>query len=49
VIGYRSSNPHTSGAYHSIQVQALDGSTRLRVATRTGYYSGRIGSNEPHE
>jgi VWFA-related protein len=40
VIGYRSSNPHTSGIYHSIQVQALDGSTRLRVATRAGYYSG---------
>ena len=40
VIGYRSSNPHTSGAYHSIQVQVLDGSTRLRVATRAGYYSG---------
>lgn len=39
VIGYRSSNPHTSGVYHSIQVQALDGSTRVHVATRTGYYS----------
>jgi Ca-activated chloride channel homolog len=48
VIGYRSSNPHTSGAYHSIQVQALDGSTRLRVATRAGYYSGTTGSAESH-
>jgi VWFA-related protein len=40
VINYHSSNPQTPGAYHSIQVQALDGSARLRVATRTGYYSG---------
>ncbi len=48
VIGYRSSNPHTPGAYHSIQVQALDGSTRLRVATRTGYYSGSNGNEESH-
>jgi Ca-activated chloride channel homolog len=46
VIGYRSSNPHTSGAYHSIQVQALAGSTRLRVTTRTGYISGSMGSSE---
>jgi|SRR5579863_4976184 len=45
VIGYRSSNPHTSGAYHSIQVQALAGSTRLHVATRTGYYSATNGSS----
>jgi Ca-activated chloride channel family protein len=48
VIGYRSSNPHTLGTYHSIQVQALNGATRLRVATRTGYYSGNIGSSESH-
>jgi Ca-activated chloride channel family protein len=48
VIGYRSSNPHTSGAYHSIQVQALAGSTRLRVTTRAGYISGSIGSSESH-
>lgn len=48
VIGYRSSNPHTSGAYHSIQVQALAGSTRLRVTTRTGYYSAKDGSSESH-
>ncbi|MGD0569209.1 MAG: VWA domain-containing protein [Candidatus Sulfotelmatobacter sp.] len=40
VIDYRSSNPQTSGAYHSIQVQALAGSTPLRVTTRTGYSSG---------
>jgi Ca-activated chloride channel family protein len=48
VIGYRSSNTHTSGAYHSIQVQALAGSTRLRVTTRTGYISGSTGSSESH-
>src|SRR5580658_588732 len=44
VIDYRSSNPQTSGTYHSIQVQALAGSTRLHVATRAGYSSG----NETH-
>jgi Ca-activated chloride channel homolog len=48
VIGYRSSNPHTPGSYHSIQVRAFDGSTQLRVATRTGYYSGNTGSPESH-
>jgi VWFA-related protein len=47
VIGYRSSNPHTPGVYHAIQVQALEGSTRLRVATRAGYYSGNAGSPGP--
>jgi Ca-activated chloride channel homolog len=46
IIGYRSSNPHTPGAYHSIQVQALDKSARLRVETRTGYYSGNNGREE---
>jgi Ca-activated chloride channel family protein len=44
VIAYHSSNLQTPGAYHSIRVQALEGSTRLRVATRAGYYSG----NESH-
>src|SRR5580700_9608176 len=44
VIGYRSSNPHTTGVYHSIQVQAFEGSARLRAATRSGYYSGNAGS-----
>jgi Ca-activated chloride channel homolog len=48
VIGYRSSNPDTPGAYHSIQVKALDGSTHLRVVTRTGYYSGKNGSDDSH-
>jgi Ca-activated chloride channel family protein len=48
VIGYRSSNPHTPGVYHSIRVQAFDGSTPLRVATRAGYYSGNNGSSESH-
>ena len=47
VIGYRSSNPHTPGLYHAIQVQAVDGSTQLRVATRAGYYSGNAGGLEP--
>src|SRR5580658_3382426 len=44
VIGYRSSNSHTVGTYHSIQVQAFEGSARLRAATRSGYYSGNAGS-----
>jgi VWFA-related protein len=48
VIGYRSSNPHTPGAYHSIRVQALAESTQLRVTTRTGYVSGSIGSEGTH-
>ena len=48
IIGYRSSNPHAPGTYHSIQVQALDGSARLRVETRTGYYSGNNGGEEQH-
>lgn len=48
VIGYRSSNPDTPGAYHSIQVKALDGSTHLRVVTRTGYHSGKNGSDDSH-
>jgi VWFA-related protein len=46
IIGYRSSNPHTSGTYHSIHVEALDRSARLRVATRAGYYSGNNGSTQ---
>jgi Ca-activated chloride channel family protein len=46
VIGYRSANPHPPGSYHSIQVRAFDGSARLRVATRTGYFSGSTGSSE---
>src|ERR1700677_1379313 len=48
VIGYRSSNPHTPGVYHTIRVQALGGSVPLRVATRTGYYAGNNGSSESH-
>ncbi len=48
VIGYRSSNPHDVGTYHSIKVQALDGATRLRISTRTGYYSGKAASDELH-
>ena len=48
VIGYRSSNPHTPGSYHSIQVQVLHGPGRLRAVTRTGYYSGSNGNEESH-
>jgi len=48
VIGYRSSNPHTTGTFHPIQVQAAaegnGGLNRLRVETRTGYYSGEEAS-----
>ena len=40
VIGYKSSNPMAGHAYHAIDVQASDASRhRLRVRTRTGYYS----------
>ena len=40
VIGYKSSNPMSGHAYHAIAVQASDASRhRLRVRTRTGYYS----------
>ncbi len=40
VIGYKSSNPMAGHAYHAIDVQANDtGRHRLRVRTRTGYYS----------
>ena len=48
VIGYRSSNPHPPGSYHSIQVQVLHGPGRLRAITRTGYYSGSNGIEESH-
>jgi Ca-activated chloride channel homolog len=40
VIGYKSSNPSTGHAFHTIEVQARDSGRRgLRVRTRTGYYS----------
>jgi VWFA-related protein len=40
VIGYKSSNPMAGHGYHVIDVQASDASRhRLRVRTRTGYYS----------
>jgi len=48
VITYRSSNPHASGVYHSIQVQALAGSAPLRVQTRAGYYSGELEAEQSH-
>jgi Ca-activated chloride channel homolog len=48
IIGYHSSNSHATGTYHSIQVQAVEGRMRLHVATRTGYYSGNIGSDASH-
>jgi VWFA-related protein len=46
VIGYRSSNAQTVGAYHAIQVQAVSGDSRLRVSTRAGYYSGELGTKQ---
>jgi VWFA-related protein len=43
VIGYKSSNPSASRTYHKIEVLASDASRqRLRVRTRTGYYSGEL-------
>lgn len=40
VIGYKSSNPMVGHAYHAIDVEANDTNRhRLRVRTRTGYYS----------
>jgi Ca-activated chloride channel family protein len=40
VIGYKSSNPSEGHAFHTIDVQAHDsGRRKLRVRTRTGYYS----------
>jgi VWFA-related protein len=40
VIGYKSSNPMAGHVFHAIDVQASDASRhRLRVRTRTGYYS----------
>jgi Ca-activated chloride channel homolog len=44
VIGYRSSNLQTAGTYHAIQVQANSAGARLRVSTRSGYYSGNNGA-----
>lgn len=40
VIGYKSSSTATGHTYHAIQVDAFDpGRRKLRVRTRTGYYS----------
>jgi Ca-activated chloride channel homolog len=40
VIGYKSSSTATGHTYHTIQVDAFDpGRRKLRVRTRTGYYS----------
>jgi Mg-chelatase subunit ChlD len=45
VIGYKSSNPPGPHVYHRIDVQASNaGRQRLRVRTRTGYYSDSQGS-----
>ena len=47
VIGYKSSNPMAGHAYHAIDVQASDaGRHRLRVRTRTGYYSESSASSQ---
>ena len=46
VIGYKSSNATTGHAFHGIEVQALDpGRKKLRVQTRTGYYSDSAGGS----
>ena len=45
IVGYRSSNSHATGIYHAIEVKALNGPTPLRVQTRSGYYSGNLGSH----
>jgi VWFA-related protein len=45
IIGYRSTNSHAKGVYHTIEVKALDGATPVRVQTRSGYYSGNPGSH----
>jgi Ca-activated chloride channel homolog len=43
VIGYKSSNPPGNHTYHTIEVLAADaGRQKLRVRTRTGYYSGSL-------
>ena len=44
VIGYKSSSNATGHVYHAIQVDAYDsGHRKLRVRTRTGYYSDSVG------
>ena len=47
VIGYKSSNPMAGHAYHAIEVQASDGDRhKLRVRTRTGYYSEEAAASQ---
>ncbi len=47
VIGYKSSNAMSGHAYHAIDVQANDASRhKLRVRTRTGYYSDSPGASQ---
>lgn len=44
VIGYKSSSTATGHVYHAIQVDAYDSNHRkLRVRTRSGYYSDSVG------
>jgi Ca-activated chloride channel homolog len=44
VIGYKSSSTVAGHSYHAIQVEAYDANHRkLRVRTRTGYYSDSVG------
>jgi Ca-activated chloride channel family protein len=46
VIGYKSSSTSTGHAFHGIEVQAYDaGRRKLRVQTRTGYYSDSRGGS----
>jgi len=45
VIGYKSSNSSEARSFHTIEVQARDsGKRKLRVRTRTGYYSESPGA-----
>jgi len=46
VIGYKSSNTAAGHAFHGIEVQAFDPvRKKLRVQTRTGYYSDSAGGS----
>jgi len=47
VIGYKSSNSMAGHAYHAIEVHASDGDRhKLRVRTRTGYYSEEVAASQ---
>ena len=47
VIGYKSSSTATGHVYHTIQVDSFDTTHgKLRVRTRTGYYSDSVGGTQ---